>query len=64
MTPTVETCELSEGTQLELQKIYHRREIRALEDTADYWRMMCFITWAVVAACVVLWLSDGAVPNG
>lgn len=60
----VETEEVPESVQLELQKIYHRRELRVLQDESDYWRMLCLVTWAIVAACVIVWLSKGALPYG
>lgn len=64
MNGTVETEEFSDGVKLELERIYHRREIRELQDHADYWRMLCLVTWAIVAACVIVWLSKGALPYG
>ena len=61
---TVETHEFSEGVKRELERIYHRRVIRNLTATADYWRGLCFITWAAIVIAVILYLSNGALPHG
>ncbi len=61
---TVETQEFSEGMKRELERIYHRRAIRDVTAQADYWRGICFITWAAIVIAVILYLSNGALPYG
>lgn len=63
VSPTVQTEEFPDGVKLELERIYHRKELAAANERAWYWKTICIITWAVVIAVIALSESGGSLPK-